>query len=275
MDKLLDDLPWSRRLHEHPEPKTQISAATAIASMDLAKVESKGDTLKNLVRGLMYMISGKTSSADYTRQLAQARAARALAWICYLDEVPGIVLEGAQQGNSDHLSTLSRLLVETHDRAVLVELIALVGWLANASDDYAQLVGSDTDILRTLAEHLAARAPAIQYKAAWALACLARGKNKMRILSGDNHERMMRNLTAILRSNDLQCSQMAARCAGALANGNRANAALMSRQAGGKASNLYLALKACSQSKDKSLRMEAQWAEGVLARSFTEDSVGG
>ena len=275
MEKLLDDLPWSRRLHEHPEPKAQISAATAIASMDLSKsIDSKGETLKNVVRGLMYMVSGKTSAAEALRMQAQAHGARALAWLCYLDEVPGILLDGAQQG-SDYLSTLSRVIMETHDRSVLVELIALVGWLANASDDYAQIVGSDTDILRSLAEHLSARSPFIQYKASWALACLARGKNKMRILSGDNHERVMRNLTAILRSNDLQCSEMAARCAGALANGNRANAALMSRQAGGKASNLYLALKACAQSKSKSLRMEAQWAEGILLRSFTEDSVGG
>jgi hypothetical protein len=48
-------------------------------------------------------------------------------------------------------------------------------------------------------------------------------------------------------------------------------------QAGGKASALYLALKACGQSKNTTLRMEAQWAEGILLRSFTEDydSVGG
>jgi hypothetical protein len=50
-----------------------------------------------------------------------------------------------------------------------------------------------------------------------------------------------------------------------------------SMQAGGKASALYLALKACGQSKNTTLRMEAQWAEGILLRSFTEDydSVGG
>ena len=35
------------------------------------------------------------------------------------------------------------------------------------------------------------RSPALQRKAAWALACLARGKNKMRILSGDRSVRSL------------------------------------------------------------------------------------
>ena len=55
----------------------------------------------------------------------------------------------------------------------------------------------------------------------------------------------------------------------------RANGALMSRHTGGKASPLYLALKACAQSKNTNLRMEAHWAEGILLKSFTEDAVGG
>jgi hypothetical protein len=45
---------------------------------------------------------------------------------------------------------------------VLVELVALVGWLANSSDDTAQLVGGESDIPRVLADHLAARLPALQ-----------------------------------------------------------------------------------------------------------------
>jgi hypothetical protein len=48
---------------------------------------------------------------------------------------------------------------------VLVELVALVGWLANSSDDTAQLVGSESDIPRVLADHLAARLPALQVPA--------------------------------------------------------------------------------------------------------------
>jgi len=242
MEQVLLDLPW-KRLHEHGELKQQINGADLISAMDVNTIDTKGETLRNVIRGLMYMISGKGSGNEAMRLQAQARAARALAWLCDLDEVPRIFLEGAAQGNSDNLSTLSRVMLETHDRSVLLEFVALVGWLANASDEYAQLVGSEIDILRALADHLGARAPALQRKAAWALACLARGKNKMRILSGDNHERVTRNLISILRSNDVESSAMAARCAGALANGNRANAAIMARQAGGKASPLYLALK--------------------------------
>ena len=253
MEKVLDKLPW-RRLHEHPDIKDQIEAATAITAMDLATTECKGDSLRNVVRGLMYMVSGKTSGSDALRLLAQGRAARALAWLCFLDDIPRIFFEGPAQGNSEYLLTLSRLIVETHDRAVLIELLALIGWLANASDDYAQLLGGETDMVRAIADHLAARSSAIQRKAAWALACLSRGKNKMRILSGDNHERVTRNLTAILRSNDIESGTMAARCAGALGNGNRANAAIMSRHAGGKASPLFLALKSCAQSKNTALK---------------------
>jgi hypothetical protein len=48
---------------------------------------------------------------------------------------------------------------------VLVELVALVGWLANSSDDTAQLLGSESDIPRVLADHLAARLPALQVPA--------------------------------------------------------------------------------------------------------------
>ena len=54
---------------------------------------------------------------------------------------PGTQIPPLTQGNSDYLLTLSRVMIETHDRAVLIELIALVGWLANTSDDYAQLLG--------------------------------------------------------------------------------------------------------------------------------------
>ena len=185
LEKVVDDLPW-RRLHEHPDIKRQIAGAAEIAAMDLTKVEaSKGDTTKNVVRGLMHMVSGKSGSTEAERLKAQAAGARALAWLCYLDDVPKIFLEGAEQGGSAMLATLSRVLKETHDRTVMAELIGLVGWLANSSDDNAQLVGDSPELLRSLADQLAARAPALQRKAAWALACLARGKNKMRILSGD------------------------------------------------------------------------------------------
>ena len=40
MEKVLDKLPW-RRLHEHPDIKDQIEAATAITAMDLATTECK------------------------------------------------------------------------------------------------------------------------------------------------------------------------------------------------------------------------------------------
>ena len=191
LEKVVDDLPW-RRLHEHPDIKRQMAGAAEIAAMDLTKVEaSKGDTAKNVVRGLMHMVSGKSGSTEAERLKAQAAGARALAWLCYLDDVPKIFLEGAEQGGSAMLATLSRVLKETHDRAVMAELIGLVGWLANSSDDNAQLVGDSPELLRSLADQLAARSPALQRKAAWALACLARGKNKMRILSGDRSVRSL------------------------------------------------------------------------------------
>ena len=85
---------------------------------------TQGDTLRNVVRGLMYMVSGKTSGSDALRLLAQGRAARALAWLCFLDDIPRIFFEGPAQGNSEYLLTLSRLIVETHDRAVLIEFRA-------------------------------------------------------------------------------------------------------------------------------------------------------
>jgi hypothetical protein len=40
MEKVVEGLPW-RRLHEHPDIKEQIDAASAITAMDLASIECK------------------------------------------------------------------------------------------------------------------------------------------------------------------------------------------------------------------------------------------
>jgi len=40
MEKVLEDLPW-RRLHEHPELKDQVAAATTLSTLDLKNIDCK------------------------------------------------------------------------------------------------------------------------------------------------------------------------------------------------------------------------------------------
>ena len=86
-------------------------------------------------------------------------------------------------------------------------------------------------------------------------------------------QRVTRALTEMLRSKtsdkagDMESQAIAARLAGCLASGNRANRAIMARSSGGKASELYLALKVLNQSTSGDVRLESGWAEQMLLAS--------
>jgi len=187
--------------------------------------------------------------------------------------------------DSRHTSALCLLLVflilttsknpvlsDVHDRSVLLEVITLAGWLALSSEDNALRVGSESEVLRVLGDLLGARMPALQKKAAWAVAALSVGKNKALILSEENQNRVVRNLTGLLSASDAEGRALAARCVGCLARGSRAGQAALLRHAAGKAaSSLHLALKGCAQDKAMAVRVEAAWAESMLILS-TDDN---
>eukprot|EP00288_Rhodomonas_lens_P019201 CAMPEP_0177694564 /NCGR_PEP_ID=MMETSP0484_2-20121128/3000_1 /TAXON_ID=354590 /ORGANISM="Rhodomonas lens, Strain RHODO" /LENGTH=270 /DNA_ID=CAMNT_0019205449 /DNA_START=85 /DNA_END=894 /DNA_ORIENTATION=+ len=256
LTKILDGLPWQPKLNEHKDVKVQIQAAVAVPALDLVTLRIEKEDQGKIIRGLLHMLAGRSGGQEATRLRSQAMAARGLAWLCNIPEVPSTLLEG-DAAEHRALATIAMVLSDVHDRGVLLEVVTLVGWLALSSHNHALLLGADTEILRVLGDLLGARMPALQKKVAWALCGLARGQNKSLILSEENQHRVVRNLLSMLASSDPESKAIAARCVGSLAKGNRSNSAVLMRTAGKGSSSLYVALKNCAQERAMAVKVEA------------------
>jgi hypothetical protein len=148
---LLHKLPWSPNLHSHAELREQIFAATHIGNLDACSPDFTVDALRKVVTGLIYMLSGRGGGSDSVRTLAQQRAAQALSWMCFNPEAPDLILEGGLK------VVVSVLTSESLDRNVLIETIALCGWLALSGDDKAFQLGVTNEVWRTCPLHLLLR----------------------------------------------------------------------------------------------------------------------
>jgi hypothetical protein len=122
------------RLHCIPVPTSRIPVlfihvcsehahVPQIANINLiSKPETYGgDLLRKVLRGLLFMLSGKGTSQEPLRRESQRLAARALSWLCWVAEVPGILLEKPADGAVGFRSgmrTIAQCLHESNDRAV-------------------------------------------------------------------------------------------------------------------------------------------------------------
>jgi hypothetical protein len=141
LNDLLHKLPWSSSLHSHADFKEQIFAATCISHLDVCSQEFTPDCLDKVVTGLLYMLSGRGGGSDLVRAVAQHRAAQGLSWVCLNPEAPNIIMERG-------LKVLAAVITsDSLDRSVLVETIALCGWLALSGDDNAFRLGEISEVL--------------------------------------------------------------------------------------------------------------------------------
>jgi hypothetical protein len=136
----LQKLPWSPNLHSHADLRDQIFAATQIGNMDACSPDLTVEALRKVVIGLVYMLSGRGGGSDSVRTLAQQKAAQALSWMCFNPEAPDLILEGGLK------VLVSVLTSESLDRCVLIETIALCGWLALSGDDKAFQLGATNEV---------------------------------------------------------------------------------------------------------------------------------
>ena len=155
---LLHKLPWSQSLHSHADLREQIYAASYISHMDVCSQEFTQDSLKKVVAGLIYMLSGRGGGADSVRAVAQFRAAQALSWMCFNPEAPDLIMERG-------LKTLIAVITsDSLDRNVLVETIALCGWLALSGDDKAFQLGATSEVRHQSESRLSGHGKQIEYR---------------------------------------------------------------------------------------------------------------
>ena len=131
--------------------------------MDVCGPEFTDENLSKVVPGLVYMLSGRGGGFESVRSLAQQKAAMALSWICLNPKAPELIMERGLK------VLIAVITLDSLDRNVLIETIALCGWLAIAGDDMAFQLGATNEVRTECAEQTtfaAKHAPSITENAA-------------------------------------------------------------------------------------------------------------